>query len=654
MSPKPIIPRFGICEVCRQPCSSERKDRDICRSCYRKEPKRCCIRCGKVRHAVEESTGLCPRCASHPQARCSKCLEERVIYNQEQQLCKTCNEALYQRTRTKMRRVKRPCSVCGAERASALMHRTICRACRLLERKGQQICAGCGKLKVIHFEQQRLCKQCNKERNAKKALERYVTHYETPFPYNKELFDLLVTTIDWEAVTQKMDRKIRAFGRFLQTCEFKASLTWESIEQALPVLGSTHRTQPKMVRACLFDLGHLLAASGKLEKREDYIAQRNALTSLKYMPVFIQPTMDRYVAWLWEQQHTPVAIHQHLGQLTFFWKWCDQQEIHVLYEISPALINEYLLGLYWQWQCTHCQALLPFASSEKKAPQVCPSCTAIGSFTQIPRYAQNTVRDHRATLRTFFRWARMNRLIVANPVQRRIAAPEPKIQHYPQEVVEKLCTYILDPDADPVEALVLYLIIFHGLSVWELQHAEIPTLLPLSETIPHPTLDEMYYVIVPRPKPSKGNHMPGRPSLRLDFAGAAEPWLKPLLRRFEQQRIHILQNPKNRYLLVSPGGTRRRNTPVGKVYIWTLVRQASLRVLGTACNPNTLRKTAGIIFADAAGGAILRWMGWQAGQAFAYAWASREVIHPKNARDAAQAGPSNNGEIMFPPPNGNT
>jgi len=521
----------------------------------------------------------------------------------------------------------------------------------MLERKGQHICAGCGKLKVIHFEQQQLCKQCYKEHGAKKALERYVTDYVTPFPYNKELFDLLVTTIDWEAVTQKMDRKIRAFGRFLQTCEFNAPLTWESIEQALPTLGPTHRTQPKQVRACLLDLGHLLAATGKLEKREDYITRRNALSLLKHMPVYIQPTMDRYVAWLWEQRNAPLAIRQHLGLLAPFWKWCDQRGIHTLYEISPALINEYLLGLYWQWQCTYCQALVPFASSEKQAPQVCPSCTAIGSFTQIPRYVQNTVRGHRATLWIFFRWARMNRLIVVNPVQRRVAPPEPKIQHYPQEVVEKLCTYILDPNADPVEALVLYLIIFHGLSVWELQRAEIPTLLPLQETIPHPTLDEMYYVIVPRKKPSKGDHTPGRPSPRLDFASVAEPWLKPLLKRFEHQRIHILQNTKNRYLLVSPGGTRRRNTPVGTVFIWTLVRQASLRVLGTACNPNTLRKTAGVLFADAAGGAILRWMGWQVSQAFAYAWAPREVIHPKNARDGEQTGSfPNEGEVMFPPP----
>jgi hypothetical protein len=69
--------------------------------------------------------------------------------------------------------------------------------------------------------------------------------------------------------------------------------------------------------------------------------------------------------------------------------------------------------------------------------------------------------------------------------------------------------------------------------------------------------------------------------------------------------------------------------PVGHVFIWNLIRRASLRVLGGACNPNTLRKTVGIMFADRAGAGILRWMGWGEQQAFAYAWADREVVHPR-------------------------
>ena len=41
------------------------------------------------------------------------------------------------------------------------------------------------------------------------------------------------------------------------------------------------------------------------------------------------------------------------------------------------------------------------------------------------------------------------------------------------------------------------------------------------------------------------------------------------------------------------------------------------------------RKTAGVMFADRAGAGILRWMGWDEQQAFAYTWAAREMIHPQ-------------------------
>jgi len=231
-------------------------------------------------------------------------------------------------------------------------------------------------------------------------------------------------------------------------------------------------------------------------------------------------------------------------------------------------------------------------------------------------------------LLVFFDWLKINRMIVVNPVQRKIPAPRPTIQHYPLEVIKQLCASIIARDADPVEAFILYLILFHALSVWELQHALLPTILPLSQDIVAPSLAEVYYVVVPKPVPSLGDRSPGRPDMRLDFPLQAASWLKPLLERFERQREQMVSNPRNRYLLVAPNKTRH-NTPVGHVFIWRMVRQASVQALGVACNPNTLRKTAAVMFADRAGAGILRWMGWDDQQAFAYTWAAREMLQPQ-------------------------
>jgi hypothetical protein len=42
------------------------------------------------------------------------------------------------------------------------------------------------------------------------------------------------------------------------------------------------------------------------------------------------------------------------------------------------------------------------------------------------------------------------------------------------------------------------------------------------------------------------------------------------------------------------------------------------------------------MFADRAGAGILRWMGWDDQQAFAYTWAAREMIQPQQV-DGSQA-----------------
>jgi hypothetical protein len=217
-------------------------------------------------------------------------------------------------------------------------------------------------------------------------------------------------------------------------------------------------------------------------------------------------------------------------------------------------------------------------------------------------------------------------------------------------VIRQLCASLTAPDDDPVEALTLYLIMFHALSVWELQHVQLPTVFSLRQDIPQPRLAEAYYVLVPKPAPSLGDRSPGRPDVRLDFPVKAASWLKPLLERFERQRQQRVRNQKNRYLLISPG-TARHNTPVGKVYVWEIVRNASLRVLGAACNPNTLRKTAGVMFADRAGAGILHWMGWDDQQAFAYTWAAREMIRPQEL-DGSQGTQLQPGAelITFPSP----
>lgn len=105
---------------------------------------------------------------------------------------------------------------------------------------------------------------------------------------------------------------------------------------------------------------------------------------------------------------------------------------------------------------------MAFDPRERNAPRMCSHCGTIGTLVKEKRLAQNTVRGHRAKLFVFFDWLKMNRLVISNPVQSKVPAPSPTIQHYSLDVIKHLGDYLRVADTDPFEALMLYLVIFHA------------------------------------------------------------------------------------------------------------------------------------------------------------------------------------------------
>lgn len=638
-----------ICSICSRACFTNLKDRDICRQCYRREPTKLCSRCGLIKHQVS-SLGLCPRCTkiqSRPIATCSRCSQIKPIYNKTDWLCQTCHGIVRYVTSCKTKQNKIKCSVCGCMKSPVLLGEKICDPCWRERQYGHQPCSQCGKLVVWFNKSHQLCKQCDKNRLANSALRTYLTNFNTPYPYNKTLLDLIVKNINWDCVSEKINRKLHIFGRFLQTNELPQPLTWSAIDNALPKLGATNRNNPKQIRSCLFELGHLLASNGQIESREQYVNRRFALMPINNAPEHLQQLLLSYANWLWSRKTTDSNVRDHLEVLSVFWLWSAQHYINVPHEVQPSFINNYFLTLNFQWQCSLCHKITAFDPNHRLPPKVCNCCGAVNSSVQVKRFAQNTIRQHRAKLKVFFDWALINKIVMINPVQRSIRAPNPTIRHYPLEIIRQLCSYITSPDADPIEAIVLYLIIFHALSVWELCHVQIPSVIPIHHGILPIKLSEVDYLIVPKKEPSRGNHSPGRPSLKLNFPNNALPWLRPHLESIESMRQLQNTHPSNQYLLVS-NLSAHHNKPVSRSIPAQIVRSASLKVNGTICNPNTLRKTAGVMIADIAGGGLLHFLGWEDTQAFGYTWIPREVVYPQQPKSSQQPLPTTTSEIEFP------
>jgi integrase len=451
-------------------------------------------------------------------------------------------------------------------------------------------------------------------------LKKFADEYQGP---NQSHFGDLLTAIDWNKIEEKTNRRLRAFGKFLQTISLPDPLTWESIQGAMPVIVTDNKVNLIHIRSCLLELAHLRVEQGLLEKREVYLARRIVMHLAAQAPECFQQSVRMYVNWLERLKNSPSTMRYFLVSLNPFFAWCVAHEIQCPSKVSAHIFEEYEQFLSWKWVCEHCHRTLPF-DVYAETP-MCQSCAADDSMRKTRRYAHATIEKDCGALRNFFQWAEISGL-GPNPISTPVRH-DYTFRHYSDDVIKGLVEYIFSPSAEPVEALVLYLIIFHAFSMWELIHV----LLPSAETNDSQVqeLAQAYCVLLPAAEPSRSNLSPGRPELRVEFPASAATLLKPLLERYERWRLESLVNPNNKFLLVAPGRARHDN-PVCREFVRRVVKRGSSRAGVGECNPKRLRATAAILYADSGVTGLLTWLGWSASHGFKFTWNERrEVVYPR-------------------------
>jgi hypothetical protein len=565
---------------------------------------------------------------------CEMCGQEcRNPRKGDESLCRKCHDSKMKRMwrGASLRKVR--CADCGNERPSYLLGDAVCQSCYTRRKNGIRRCGGCGKDKVIVNLERGLCKHCYADFRAAKDLRRYLDNYKSSFPQNNDCFALLAEGIDWERVTAKALRRFRAFGEFLLRHELPRPLTWEAIEGALPRLGAAKRYGTKLVRSCLRDVGHLSVERGLIESRADYVSRRRTLQPLDKLPGCFKPDLTRYREWLVHDGHLPSSVRSSLYSVADFLCWCHGRGISSLTEILPLIVEGYQQTLFWEWRCKVCKRITPLEPWESSPAAACVNleCGAAASYERTRRHSQSYVKSQTSNLYTFFGWAKHHGLTRANPVQCRVRVDEQRITHYSAEVYDRLCAYLKSPEADPEEALALYLIAFHAFKVDELRTAQLAQPVePLGKRGAPDLADDYCLVIAPLPRP-RARFAGRRPGPRVEFPLEAEQWLTPLLARFARRRADAVGGSNNLYLFVSLQSARH-NRPASSEHIRRLVTRATERVLSATANASTLKRTAGVIFTDACPrrGAVLTRLGWGALRANNYTYMKRRVVHPRS------------------------
>ena len=522
-----------------------------------------------------------------PLAPCSRCGKERRIWDEDRGLCQHCHHL---RRRNERTRAQAPaeCGVCKQMRKPASLRRNICNSCRRKEAYGLPLCSDCKKPKMLGNLEQQLCKHCYQDRRAPSSFDRYVSTYDAD-QYSVELFRLFASTFPSETIKDRQVSQLRNVGKYLADHHFERPISWQAIEAALPPVDFNNKYVMN-VRGGLLAIGHELARQGLLEEHDTFIERRRALRMIERAPEGVKHRLARFCDWQISRGSSWNGVRVSLWCLSTFWSWCAMRGVDEVASVDSVLINDFLLTRWWQWRCSECKWKCEVDPGERIAPRACPACSTLGSVAQARYYSVSTCAHFRAALVVFFDWARLSKLTLINPVNRRTTMPWPTIRHYSSEVVERLATHMADPRADPEDRVLLLLILVHALSPQELRHAQLPTLLRLSGDVRDFPLAEAYQIALPAPSPSLHRQDPGRPDRRIDLPASEEAWIKPLLERYETIRKVKVIHPGNRYLFVSKH-TAKHVRPVSDRYLADRIKEISVRVTGVACAPGLLRKT---------------------------------------------------------------
>lgn len=525
----------------------------------------------------------------------------------------------------------------------------------------------------MSIKKSQLCRQHHEDRQAATLLREYFETYWSPFPQNQLYMVQLASTIDWEAVAtglvkirgRDLDR-FRAFGSFLETYELPKVLTWHAIDQALPPLGQANPVKIVFIRSCLVELGELFAERREMQDRSLHLHERALKRSLQRSPAVFREHVTGFQQWLLNGMlnpalrlapktepltNTPRTTIARVNSVTRFLNFCVTLNIVSLSEISPDVISGYQRSILWQFECKTCHNRIPCESLKPIKKCASKRCEATDSYVRIRRLTRGTLISKTSHLRIFFDWAKLHQIVKVNPLSTiycggartftvrgdhgEVVELAEAIRRYDESVVKKLCAYIVSPEADPEEAIVLYFIIFHLLSNSDLRNLRIPSLLDVGRDSPHASnpAEGFEYVNLPLRQPTRGKRSLTRTDTKVVFRRKVLSWLVPLLERYYEKRTVVVKAQHQQHFLVNERTTRSNNS-VTKCYVADRVRKASLRVLGGTVTASDLRRTAADIIGQLSKrrGAILTAMGYSALAATRFNYLETFPLQPKKTR----------------------
>jgi hypothetical protein len=492
-------------------------------------------------------------------------------------------------------------------------------------------CIDCGKEKLSAVKKNGpCCLSCYQDRLAGGSLRNLLDNYRGP---NHVYLTQLAERIDWNAVDEDMRRRFAVFAAFLPNISIPEPLTWEWLDDNMPSLSGENRKRAQAIRSCLWDLAYIQVAKRRLEDRKPYLRRKRIRNLIEQMPSQSRGDISAHVDWMKQASFSPYTVYTRLINTKQFLNWCAGRGVG-FNEITDFMFEEFEQFYRWQWVCTCCDTAVAYDVYGDT-----PNCADCGVCMLKARWHTNpTVGIACDHIHGLLRWAL--KVGLSREKITATARHSPTFRHYPADVMKQLGRFVASPTAQPIDAFVFYLILFHTCSPWELIHAQ----LPRDENGEVKKLSDARCVIIPEREPSRGNLSTGRVEKRIEFDPLLVEWLMPLLGRVDEWRARVLKGLSNKYVLLTPAGAKHEK-PVTRKFIANSIDRGCASAGVEHCTPKTLRLTAGAMFADAGVMGILELMGWSKQRAHQLGWIeNRELVLPGVRKRSG----NNNGPAQVP------
>lgn len=232
-------------------------------------------------------------------------------------------------------------------------------------------------------------------------------------------------------------------------------------------------------------------------------------------------------------------------------------------------------------------------------------------------YTPKHLRDTYNCLNRFYRYCKSKRLVLINPcAQLKPSREQAKLSVIDEHYFKKIQQFIKNESSDPEHALILTLVIFYGLAVEDLSHAQC-----------NADSKSSLQIILRRKPRSKGRRFYNRQQI-LILPDKPE-WLRNLKIRFLSQWVTHRQQTKSSFpydpLLIARH--HHSNRPMCPEVVGEKIMAASKAATGTPIPARILRQTCGHLHSKNGDASLLTTLGWSPQFAFHYTWLPRTYFH---------------------------